>query len=472
MEGVASGIKGDFPKPGGEIMSTYPEIKNYLKNIEKELAGLDVATKSSIIQEIDEHLGEKLEEIKSGVKSKKVTSKRVKKILEDFGEPKEIASEYRRQLFDDKMPDQGAKKTHNKGVMAGIAAILIIVSLILASIIYIGWFDGENDDDEPSGPWLQAIAWKPGGDYCLIVGEGTPIIKYDGNEMDAIESSPIMKFFDVAWHPSGDFALICGINGAIYKFDGINLIDLSIQMPDGFFAIKFTPNGDYALAVGANGLLGLVKDNQSKYCYIPDYVIKDIFFYDLAWLGNGSSALLVGYRDNSFTNGIMLSFTPGMDRILNATYNILSTPPSLSTCFSTLWIDEWNSIIVTANMAQIYRIGENWTIDLIPNPFSKIDPIIDALWHPLENRVILVGGLAGWNMEENRYELDKSTRHVMSTDGNKMYLIESRQGPHYLSCGWNPVDESVILIGAFGVTNKYQDGKVSELEIDYEKFYR
>ena len=449
-------------------MSNQSEIRIYLEKIGEQLTDMDRDTKNSILEEIEEHLNEKLEHIERKEDVSEISAEDMKIIIEDFGEPDEIASEYRRQLSGDEIRRKPGRSSRSK-VVVTLLVLGVVVSLILAGFIY----SVKDDEDKPnevglSGPWGQAVEWKPGGDHCLAVGEGIPIVKYDNLNVTII-STPVNKgLFDVAWHPDGDYAIICGSEGAMYRYDGETLTDLSFPMDDTIHAVKFTPDGDYAILVGRNGFIGYVDSVNWHYCYVPNSVVWDIDFYDLAWDKNGTTAIMVGNDPGNFMKGMIISFTPGKTDALNATYSVVSTPHELSTCFSATWVENWHKFMVTGNKGQVYLIDEDMNFTSIPNPFYESGPILHALWLPDEEKVLLVGGLAGWNSELLKYELEFSTRVVMTTDGNTLSLIHEGKGPHFLSAGWDPTSESAILIGSFGTAYRYQNGAIVEIVIDYD----
>jgi WD40 repeat protein len=457
----------DNDQPGGEIMPMQPDIRTYLKNISRELGEIDPAMKKSVLQEIEEHLNEKMEEAKSSTKVKDLSSDSISKIIDEFGEPDEIAKEYHRQLSDERGAFSRRKSSGKKVMAISIVTIIIVILLIIAGFRLIGQDNDKDENDGPEGPWLQSIAWKPGGDYFLIVGEGMPVTKSDGTTKEHINSPVNIKYYDITWQPDGDYALICGSGGTILKYDGTKLTDLSIQVEDTLWSIKFHPGGVYALAAGANGVVGVVFENQSSYTYVPDNVVRDIDINDVAWSGDGSQVLLVGNDPDKFSKGIMLTFSPGMSDLLNGNFSVLSTPETLSTCFSAHWVEDWDSFIVTANMAKLYKITSDWTVTEIPNDTSDVDPIFDAVWNPTQNRLILAGGLAGWNAAKGIYDMERATRYVLSTDGQTVSLIDKGEGPHFLACEWNPVDNTVIFIGAFGVVYEAKNGEVAEVSIGF-----
>jgi hypothetical protein len=143
-------------------------IKNYLKSIEKELIDIDEKTKKSIIQEISEHLDEKIEDVKKSRKVSELSPKRLRKILEEFGEPQEIAREYRRQLSEEQIPVSGTKKSNKKKVVASIIAVCVVLSLIFAIFTVIDFNDEKKDDK------------------TIIPGKGLEVIQI-GDDLDEVK---------------------------------------------------------------------------------------------------------------------------------------------------------------------------------------------------------------------------------------------------------------------------------------------
>ncbi len=381
-------------------------------------------------------------------------------------------------------------KSSKRKILTGIVALTIIVSFVLAVIVIPNDSNDfiDESEDMPKLPWLQALEWNPNGDYGLLVGEGNCIVKWDGITgkdtpvgVSYFQAGPVVpgfsskllnmtndtNYYDITWHPSGDYALICGSNGTILKYDGTNLTDLSLELDDDFQAIKFLPNGQYAIAVGTNGLIGKIEAGLVNYSYVPDSIIKDVSFYDLDWDGIGKNALMVGYDPNNFIRGIMIKFTPDENDTLNASYSVISSSLSPTTCFSSLWTEKWNCFIVTCGDGEIWKVREDWAISKLNNPYSDSDPIIDSMWLPNEEKVLLVGGLSGWNSIEGEYKLDQSSKIVLKLDVDNISLIHEDKGPNFLSCGWNPTNDTAVLIGSFGIVYEYSNDTVTELSIDY-----
>jgi len=149
-------------------MVEHPAIRKYLWKIKKELGDIDNSMKRSILREIEEHLEDKLEQAGKPSKGTKISSKKINKIIEEFGEPKEIAKEYKRQLFDEKSASYKEKKRSFKNVVAAGLAIMIVLSLIISTVFLV-----ISDNDE-------------GHANTMFAGTGLDSIKL-GEDMDDIQ---------------------------------------------------------------------------------------------------------------------------------------------------------------------------------------------------------------------------------------------------------------------------------------------
>lgn len=128
-------------------MYMLPEIRSYLKKIENELVEIDRKQKKSIIEEIEGHLLEKIEQAQ-GSDGNELSSSEIKKMLKEFGEPEEISKEYLRQLSDEKISKRGKGKSSVKRVIFSLIAICIVATIIIAGFVYFGKDDGKKEDEK------------------------------------------------------------------------------------------------------------------------------------------------------------------------------------------------------------------------------------------------------------------------------------------------------------------------------------
>ncbi|MCK5560363.1 MAG: hypothetical protein KAJ51_07200 [Thermoplasmata archaeon] len=146
------------------------EVEKYLKKIERELSEIDPKLRKSIVQEIKEHLEDKIEDIKRSSKVSELTPGKIKTILKDFGEPEEIARDYKRQLSEAQLFVSKKKKKAAKMIAVGIS-IFIIIALILIPVYYLYLYQGA-----PIG--LE--------DKTILPGKGLDQIQL-GDDLDRIE---------------------------------------------------------------------------------------------------------------------------------------------------------------------------------------------------------------------------------------------------------------------------------------------
>jgi hypothetical protein len=132
MASITRCINGNIPNPGGMIMSDIAEIKAYMKQIEKELGDIENNLKKSIIQEIEGHLTEKIQQSRK-TNNGEITKNEIEKILTDFGTPNEIALEYQRQLSEEIQPTHDNRRSARKRFLLPISAIVIIILLLMVN---------------------------------------------------------------------------------------------------------------------------------------------------------------------------------------------------------------------------------------------------------------------------------------------------------------------------------------------------
>jgi hypothetical protein len=149
----------------GEIMSVYQAIQEYLKKTKIELKDVDESLRRSIVLEIEGHLKEKFDDAKQSSKTGKLSSKKIQIILKEFGEPKEIAQEYHRQLLEEHESTGGSEKPGRKRMIIPILLFIIVILIIIIGLFYIS-MNYENDE-------------KGLGDNTIIEGKGLESIQID-----------------------------------------------------------------------------------------------------------------------------------------------------------------------------------------------------------------------------------------------------------------------------------------------------
>ena len=91
---------------------------------------------------------------------------------------------------------------------------LIIIPLVL--VVIFGTQNVASEDD--SHEWaVNAIDWKPDGNYALIGGTGGLIAIYNEKSIEVESNIQVEAINQIAWNPKCETAIIAG-NGGIYIF--------------------------------------------------------------------------------------------------------------------------------------------------------------------------------------------------------------------------------------------------------------
>ena len=101
-----------------------------------------------------------------------------------------------------------------------------------------------------------SIAWRPQGDYGLVVGEDGFAAKVSESGAMDIDTGTDKALLDVTWSSSGGYALVCGGGGEVLRFNHGDTSMFSISSPlmqSALHGISIKPGTDDVLAVGANG---------------------------------------------------------------------------------------------------------------------------------------------------------------------------------------------------------------------------
>ncbi len=177
---------------------------------------------------------------------------------------------------------------------------------------------GDLDDDiiqrlhpYPTGNGLWDVAWKPNGEYAIIVGYSGIVFKFDGNKFEDLttEADTFCTLASVAWKPDGSYALIAGYQTGsnskiiLLKFDGS--IFTEITMPNRnsqLRSIAWKPDGSYALIIGTSETVFKYTEANGVADISPN-IRPDSLLIDISWKYDGSCALIVGggYNDGYYS---------------------------------------------------------------------------------------------------------------------------------------------------------------------------
>jgi hypothetical protein len=166
------------------------EIRKYMREVMRDLAGLKSAQKKQILKEIRSHIDEKMED---AIKEVPAMSRDTiaKRILFEFGMPEEIAKAY--------FPDGFAPRKKSTAVkIANVCAILIAVMFVSISAIAI---ISMTEEDNLTGN-------SSDGDYSPDQNSNTTVMKtvYDyraANSIPSSSSDPWEEIFDMPENVTG-----------------------------------------------------------------------------------------------------------------------------------------------------------------------------------------------------------------------------------------------------------------------------
>lgn len=100
---------------------------------------------------------------------------------------------------------------------------------------------------------LRWVAWHPGGEHALLVGNGGTVLLFDGRVLRPLLAGGGQNLRGAAWSPDGDVALVCGNRGAVFLLQGESLSPLPAATAENLRRVAWHPGGEYALLVGNGG---------------------------------------------------------------------------------------------------------------------------------------------------------------------------------------------------------------------------
>jgi hypothetical protein len=176
-------------------------------------------------------------------------------------------------------------------------------AIVVGTDGYVGLFNGTTLTRIVSGlsSWLYRVAWRPGGDYALAVGDYGVVLKINETNVTAPGTMPSdWHLWRVDWAPDGSYAIMVGRRGASealavrYWPDGsFEQLTLPASVnSSGLRGVDFAPVGDKAIIAGQNSTV-LLWDGSS---------LSNVSFAGnrtprgCGWEGDSPHAIVVGNR--------------------------------------------------------------------------------------------------------------------------------------------------------------------------------
>lgn len=109
--------------------------------------------------------------------------------------------------------------------------------------------------DAPGARPLRWAAWRPDGEYALLVGNRGEAWRFDGRSFERMETRSAHNLRGVAWSPDGARALLVGNRGAVLLHDGARFEELASPTTENLRRAAWSPDGASALIIGNAGVV-------------------------------------------------------------------------------------------------------------------------------------------------------------------------------------------------------------------------
>lgn len=301
----------------------------------------------------------------------------------------------------------------------------------------------------PRGNVLRGIDWKKGSDEAFIVGEGAVCLYDDSThqltQLDGPES--VDHFYeDIAWRPQGDYGIIVGATpgktgkGLVSKIwkEGATwrIASLETSLPYPITGVEWAPDGSYAFAVGG----ALSADAQDKGTILGRIAHPSNSWSEL-YKAPGS-----GLSDVEYNPDLDKFFAVGLDGTM-FTYDgefyveVSDNKIKSSNMFSITWRDNGGRAIIGGWFGTTLK-GHLLTTDGLYNQEIQETTkyINDADWAPNTDYTILVGQSGAiWE-----YSVNDALVPVDNTDTKFYYGVD-----------FNDDGDSALIVGQDGVILQY-----------------
>jgi len=211
-----------------------------------------------------------------------------------------------------------------------------------------------------------AIAWRPQGDYGLVVGAGGFMAKVSPSGGMDIDSGVTRDLFDVDWSSDGTYALACGGSGTVLRYNHGDSQASTIRT--GVLAlhgISIKPGSNDVLAVGDQGQVW----HYSSGVWVNKPAVSDQRnLRDVAWRPDGDFAIIVGVSGSilNFTGtGLATSFTP--------------QPLTYAPFFSVAWNKDGTQAMVVGGQDHLSTLDTIWVYD--NNDWLQVDSSEDVTFY-------------------------------------------------------------------------------------------
>ncbi|MGA1873409.1 MAG: HAAS signaling domain-containing protein [Thermoplasmatota archaeon] len=147
-------------------MSADDRIKLYMKKIENSLNDVDKKRRKAILEEIRDNIDDKISEYLSTNDSKKLMEEsEIETILDNFGDPEEIALNYKMHLTGNF--SAGKMQVPWKPIIITAVIILMLLSVFIATMFFISVDNEDNNNSIFIGKGLERVDLNDGRDEII-----------------------------------------------------------------------------------------------------------------------------------------------------------------------------------------------------------------------------------------------------------------------------------------------------------------
>jgi hypothetical protein len=308
-----------------------------------------------------------------------------------------------------------------------------------------------------------AIAWRPQGDYGLVVGEGGFMAKVSPSGGMDIDSGVSRDLFDVDWSSDGTYALACGGGGTVLRYNhGASAASTIRTGVAALHGISIKPGTNEALAVGDQGhvwhfSMGIWTDKPA--------LGDQRNLRDVAWRPDAKFAIIVGVSGavlNFTGTGLATSFTP--------------QPLTFAPFFSVAWNKDGTQAMAVGGQDPTSSLDTIWVYD--NNDWLQVDSSEDV---PFYGCAFTADGQVGVAFGAPDVIVKFSTavgegfrstfqspytwisRGCMHPTGRAVYFAGSNGYAYRMDVSEFPNSPPVVAIASPGTGSKHDLGEMVEL---------
>lgn len=231
----------------------------------------------------------------------------------------------------------------------GTANELLVVGNRGVMMHYDGFWSNRSYDPRQD---MYSIAWRPQGDYGLVVGRGGVVSKVSVGGSVAIDSGTTRDLFDVSWSSDGSYAVACGGGGEVLRHNHGDTDMFPIKSPlmlTTLHGISVRPSSDVIVAVGDAGSIWYY----SSGIWTSKRGTEARNLRDVAWRPDGEYAIIVG------VSGIALNITTSSATAVP----FQPQPPTFAALFSVAWDKDGDKLMLVGSLGFEAKLDTIWVFD-------------------------------------------------------------------------------------------------------------